>query len=223
MFRTIIVPLDGSAHAEAAVPYALAEARDHGAALVLVRVVARPEPCENTIGHGGPAPGPIVWPRAELVAAEGEAVRYLQDVRRRFGLGPGTTMVVMVGEPCRRLVAEIRRHPRPLVVMTTGDPAFSPTPHLSELAHRLLALGLAPVLAVRDATALTPCDSDVSLRVGDGEAVMDGKTVEGRDRSLIAGASGATRDCAAWPQVRADTGGRELVGGPAVFVEGGLA
>jgi len=159
MFETVIVPLNGSPHAEAAVPYAMDEAREHGAALVLVRVIPRPEPCLGLVKRGGPLPLVPTWSQAELRAAEGEAIRYLHDVRYRFGLGGRAQMVVAVGEPVRRLLAEIRRHPRPLVVLTTGDPDECAAPYLSELARRLLATGVAPVLAVRDQSSVLHAES----------------------------------------------------------------
>lgn len=150
MFDTIIVPLDGSPHAEAAVPYALAEARQHDAALVLLRIIPRPEPCLGVANRGGPPPLIPTWPRAELLAAEGEAIRYLEDVRRRFGLGGRAEMVVAAGDPLRRLLAEVRQHRRPLVVLTTGDPGVAPAPYLSRIVRCLLAAGTVPVLAVRE-------------------------------------------------------------------------
>jgi nucleotide-binding universal stress UspA family protein len=150
MFETVIVPLDGTQHAEVALPYAIAEARFHGAGLVLLRIIARPEPCLGVINHGGPLPAVPWWPPHELTAAEAQAGSYLRDVVCRYELGHATQLVTAVGEPYHRLQEEVRRHPRPLVVMTTGDPAESPPPYLSDVAHQLLASGEVLVLAVRE-------------------------------------------------------------------------
>ena len=49
MFETVIVPLDGSPHAEFAIPYAIDEARRHQAKMVLIHVIPRPEPCTSTV------------------------------------------------------------------------------------------------------------------------------------------------------------------------------
>ncbi|MEA2525997.1 MAG: hypothetical protein QOF73_3224 [Thermomicrobiales bacterium] len=148
MFATVIVPLDGSTHAELALPFAIDETGRHGARLLLVRVLSRPEPCIATRNHGGPAPVIPTWPPRELDDAERRSIAYLRDVCRRFGLGIDTRLVVAVGDPGARLLAEAGMHPRPLVVLTTGD-AANPRSPLSGLARRLLTADSIPVLAVR--------------------------------------------------------------------------
>ena len=109
MFDTVIVPLDGSPHAEVALPYAIDEARRHGAALVLVHVVPRPEPCTGTARRSGPLPWQGDWPAAEIAPAERAARAYLKGVVRRFGLDPGTKVRVAVGDPGVRLAAEVKQ------------------------------------------------------------------------------------------------------------------
>jgi nucleotide-binding universal stress UspA family protein len=54
MFRTVIVPLDWSPAAEAAVPYTAARASRHGATLALMRVIAG---ARHVIEQVGPARG----------------------------------------------------------------------------------------------------------------------------------------------------------------------
>ena len=148
MFGTVIVPLDGSSHAEIAVPYAVDEARRHGAALVLVRVIPRPEPGPGVRGSG-PAPRQPDWPPHEIAAAEQQARRYLRDVIKRHGLRPETATRVVVGDPRLRLAAEVAHHPSPLLVMTTGDATGGARPPLSTVAGSLMVGGVVPVLGVR--------------------------------------------------------------------------
>jgi nucleotide-binding universal stress UspA family protein len=152
MFATIIVRLDGSCHAEVALPYAIDEAGRHGARLLLVRVLPRPEPCVTARNHGGPVPFAPTWPRHELIIDERQAIAYLRDVCRRFRLGIDTLLVVAVGEPGARLLAETRHHQRPLVVMTTC-PVDDLRHSLSDLTRRLLTSNAVPVLGVRQPKA----------------------------------------------------------------------
>jgi nucleotide-binding universal stress UspA family protein len=147
MFATVIVPLDGSAHAEVALAYGVGEARRHDARLVLMRVIPFPEPWVRLDSHGGPAPLPMAWPPTELAAAKRQATAYLHEVRRRYGLGGDVSLVVAVGEPAKQLLAEVRRRPTPLLVLTTGETA--PHHQLSDVVHELLTAGTVPVLGVR--------------------------------------------------------------------------
>ena len=121
MFDTVIVPLDGTPHAEAALPYAIDEARRHGATLVLMHVIPRPEPCPSTVRRSGPLPQQVALPAQEITAAEQEASVYLQEIVTRYALDQGTRLCAAAGDPGVRVAAEAARHARPLVVMLTGN------------------------------------------------------------------------------------------------------
>jgi nucleotide-binding universal stress UspA family protein len=153
MYDTIIVPLDGSAHAEAALPAAIEEARRHRATIVLLHVVARPEApvADPHVQHGGPlrSAAVAVWCEAELTAATEAGRQYLESVRTRFLLSPLMVIRVVVGEPVRRILTEAGYWPRPLLVVTTGDDTGEHRTPLSEVARRLLVDGSTPVLGVR--------------------------------------------------------------------------
>ena len=149
MFETVIVPLDGSPHAELAIPYAVDEARRHQAKLVLIHVIPRPEPCMSPVRRSGPVPWQGEWPFEDLDSAKRNAQAYLQDVVTRFGLDPGTTLSVAVGDPGVRVTAEAIRHKRPLVVMLTGDRTRDASPPLSLVTRYLLIAGAVPVLGLR--------------------------------------------------------------------------
>ena len=149
MFSTILVPLNGSPHAEAALPVAVEEASRHNARLVLLHVIVRPE---QPPFPGGPRSGPFCHPApcnpGKLVEDEAHAVAYLTDIRQRAGLPSDTAVRLAVGDPAHQIRAELARWPAPLLVLTTGNCTTQPTPPLSEVARRLL-LGPVPVLAVR--------------------------------------------------------------------------
>ena len=148
MFETVIVPLNGSKDAEAAIPVACEEARRHGAQLLLVRVVPRPELAPSAVHRSGPLVVDPAWPVAELEAAMRETTAYLAELTERFALDPGTQAVVPVGDPYLRLLVEIERRPRSLVVMATEGSQIGRESVLSEMARRLFRAGAAPLLGV---------------------------------------------------------------------------
>lgn len=158
MFSTVIVPLDGSPHAEAAIPYAIDEARRHGADLVLIQIINRPEVCPAPVSHGGPAPTKPAWSAAEIEAETRQAERYLNDVVERYWLGSDTRRIVTVGDPTTRLLAEACTYDEPIVVMTTGDVTGGEKPPLSERARRLMVAGTVPVMCVRLPPAQCPAE-----------------------------------------------------------------
>ena len=156
MFETVIVPLDGSPHAEYALPYAIDEARRHQARMVLIHVIPRPEPCTSTVRRSGPVPWQGPWPEEEIEPAKRTAEAYLRDVVTHYALDPGTTRCVAVGDPGARVAAEAARHQRPLVVMLTGDCTRDACPPLSLVTSYLLIAGAVPVLGIRHLPLKTP-------------------------------------------------------------------
>lgn len=147
MFRSVIVPLDGSEAAESAVPVAQAEAGGHHAQLVLMRVVPWPEPPSFPRRHGGlqvahPAP-----PDPAIGAARREAMDYLHGLVARFNLALTTHRLVLVGDPYLRMAAEIARRPGSVVVVARENGPLVDTP-LGSAVQRILHHGLAPVMTV---------------------------------------------------------------------------
>jgi nucleotide-binding universal stress UspA family protein len=149
MFETVIVPLDGSPHAEFAIPYAIDEARRHQATMVLLHVIPRPEPCPSSARRSGPVRWEGEWPFEDLYEAKRDAEAYLRDVVTRFALAPETTRCVVVGDPGVRVAAEVTRHEQPVVVMLTGDSSRERRPPLSLVTRYLLMASAVPVLTVR--------------------------------------------------------------------------
>jgi nucleotide-binding universal stress UspA family protein len=158
MFDTIIVPLDMSRHAEEALPFAIEEARHHDARLVLLQVIPRPELPETStqIHRGGPAPKAQVWPERALADATAVADTYLRQLTRRYDLAPDTVTRIVVGEPARRIRAEVDAWPWAMIVLTTGDCTDHPRTPLSEVARQLLVSGEAPILGVRHIAPSSP-------------------------------------------------------------------
>jgi nucleotide-binding universal stress UspA family protein len=163
MFDTVIVPLDGTPHAEATLPHAIDEARRHAATIVLVHVIPRPEPCANPVRRSGPLPWQGEWPCEDIEEAKRDAYAYLRGVAARYALDPEPPLRVAVGDPGVRVAAEARRWPRPLVVMLTGDRTRRRRPPLSPVTNYLLVAGAVPVLGI-----LPPSRSDAPSRSASG-------------------------------------------------------
>lgn len=174
MFATILVPLDGQTPAETAVPYAVAQARAHQARLILMHVVARPEPCGPAGQRGGPVPRQPDWCADQLENATAEARAYLSDVVARHALPSTTTLHVATGDPAARIRDKAAQHPNCLLVMTTGDLAARETElsaslrstssraRLSNVFLRLSAGGHAPILSVNPAARLADASPAVA-------------------------------------------------------------
>jgi nucleotide-binding universal stress UspA family protein len=147
MFRTIIVPLDGTGAAEAAVPYAAEEAQRHGAQLVVLQVISQPESSREA--RGGPLPIVYVYPEEARDCPHNLARRYLCSVVDRYQLEMKTIISIDIGDPYLRLEAAIERYPAPLVVMAVPAPSRDRTSVLAASLAGLLRETPAPMLVVR--------------------------------------------------------------------------
>lgn len=149
-YRRILVPLDGSPRAEAALPLALAVARAHGSELLLLHVVPRPE---------ASCPCPLECAEQELdqrlVDRNARAAdAYLKTVRRRFmDDSLRVRMVVAVdgdvrGEILRRIAED---HVDLLVASGHGRGGHTELP-LGSVASFLVEHTTIPMLVVREQT-----------------------------------------------------------------------
>jgi nucleotide-binding universal stress UspA family protein len=103
----ILVPLDGSTTAEAAVPLALQLARAENAGVVLLMV---------TNVHPAPDPAPC----DPDVSPVRDAHAYLETARRHLASGyPDVSIVVWRGAPAAAIVAAAQEHRADRIVMTT--------------------------------------------------------------------------------------------------------
>ncbi len=109
MFRNILVPLDGSALAEAALPHAEALAAAFGATLRLLRVI----PVRR---RAGAAPLDIIDRRLGHVEADAYLNALALALRAR---GIPVETEVVEGQPPDRILESLRAHRHDLVVLTT--------------------------------------------------------------------------------------------------------
>ncbi len=138
--RTIMVPLDGSTRAEAAIPTAASLATDLGAQVHFVRVVERPLAMEDMTGY-------------LLAAAEEEAQLYLAKMAAEYSeLAPHT--FVLTGVPADALRAYIQVQGMDLVVLTSHGYGGLVRTAMGSIADRVIG-GAAPVLVLRSLAAET--------------------------------------------------------------------
>ncbi len=144
---TIMVPLDGTAAAEAALPLACGLAQALDARLRLVMVV----PTLETVA-GGQQPQATLLPgttRMLLEAQQDQAAAYLDDLGTRLHhAGIATMAEVRRGAPVAELAADAAEHADGLVVAATHGRAGLQAIWSTSVATRLLKRTNAPVLLV---------------------------------------------------------------------------
>jgi nucleotide-binding universal stress UspA family protein len=137
MLRILVVPLDGSALAERALPYAVRLARARGGRLVLVRVALAPPPTG------------FDWERQQLAEVE-EARRYLSGVAEKLStLGLPIETVTPYGRAAVQILETVEELEADGVVMAThGRTGLAHLTHGS-VAEGVLAKSAVPVLLIQ--------------------------------------------------------------------------
>jgi nucleotide-binding universal stress UspA family protein len=142
MFRSLMVPVDGSAFAEHALPPAVDLAKRTGATLHLVRVHQPPVL---------PAPeAPLIVDTGWLEALKAEERKYLADVQLAPMLADARVETALVeGFPSDALAAYARSREIDLIVMTTHGRGGISRFWLGSVADALVRQAGTPVLLVR--------------------------------------------------------------------------
>jgi nucleotide-binding universal stress UspA family protein len=140
--KTILVPLDGSVLAEAALTPAIDLAREHAAKLVLLRA---------TEAHGAG----LGDPTEAQVAAVRRAEEYLAGVRARV---PGDTLAgvdtsVWYGPPAEAIVEAARFRGADLIVMSSHGRSGLGRLVLGSVAETVLRASTVPILLIRPGQA----------------------------------------------------------------------
>ncbi len=156
MYRKILVPLDGSLFAEAALPLALEIVRKDEAELHLVTVVPTLPAMSPASSDQGPVKG---WFEEERVRAK----RSLDDMEsklREKGVAAPIHTRVLAGQPVAALDERIRKVEADLVVMTTHGRGRLERLWIGSVADGLVRSGPCPILLWRpreeDRTAPPP-------------------------------------------------------------------
>ena len=144
----LIVPLDGSAIAEAALPTAESLAATLRAEVVLVRAVPPPD---IALSPGGMSAAlfPTDWAMAER-----EASAYLERVAARLrAAGIVTTAIVRTGAPANVVAAVAEERGAALTILTTHGRTGLDRLMLGSVAEAIVRHGATPVLLVKPETA----------------------------------------------------------------------
>ncbi len=138
MFKTILVPLDGSPLAETALPHAIAMAKTFGARLRLLRAAEA-----DTL--------PGVDPTEAQVTVVGEAESYLRNVIERLAAN-GFRRVdtsVWYGSPVTAILEAARLREADLIVMTTHGRSGLGRLVMGSVAEAVVRGTTTPILLIR--------------------------------------------------------------------------
>ncbi|HEX5829900.1 MAG TPA: universal stress protein [Gemmatimonadaceae bacterium] len=152
MYRTILVPLDGSSFCEHALPPALTLARRSGAALRLVVVYSR-------IVRPFPVPEAASYDTRFDVQQLRDREAYVEALVHRLGTEEGVAasgVVLDETDVPRALDAEARRADVDLMVMTTHGRGGISRAWMGSVADELVRLAPKPILLVRPTSATSP-------------------------------------------------------------------
>ena len=142
-FQTILVPHDGSALADTALPYAVELTRTTGATLELLRVLEELRPIYDRTGRQ------LIWidpsdPRAELTSPDilGTAASMLAEE------GVEAKTIVRVGDPRQEIVAEAETLDKPLILLASHGRGGLSRLVMGSVASRVLQVAPCPVMMV---------------------------------------------------------------------------
>jgi nucleotide-binding universal stress UspA family protein len=146
MFKRILVALDGSELAEAALAPAIALAEKFGGEVILLRVTVA-----GLVGAGVPVLGPRPYFRGAVTGLqdEVEAAQYLEHIRRRWShTGVAIRTHLRAGTPAETVVAAARGEAADLIVMSTHGRSGLDRLVYGSVAEAVLRGAHVPVLLV---------------------------------------------------------------------------
>ncbi len=159
MFQRILVPLDGSARAERALPVAAQIARASGGSLLLVQVIKQPIDYS-----GGLSPVPLLTDRF-MESEMGAVENYLKAVAASPVLtGIVTRTDVSYGLPAQYLIGVTEVEGIDLVVICSHGRTGFTRWALGSVAHALVHQSTAPVFVLRQPDDLPPLETGHPLR-----------------------------------------------------------
>ena len=150
MFTTILVPLDGSEVAEAAIPHAMYVAKELGATVYLLHVHEPPDLTkEDVVLHPGKT--------QELLEHDREVVeKYLAVVAEKFRAeGINVHILVRPGAVTQTILEESWDLGVSLIIMATHGRAGLSRMFFGSKAMETLHFGMLPVLLVRPGVPVT--------------------------------------------------------------------
>jgi nucleotide-binding universal stress UspA family protein len=153
MYERILVPLDGSACSEAALPHARALAEKFGSELILLRVV-EPTPLPAPITTMAPMDGGL-WAAGAPALAEVEEAReenaeeYIEDVARRVGSTTPVVTEVDWGGAAHEIAKAAEAHHADLIVIASHERSGWERLFFGSTSEGLLHQARVPVMIVK--------------------------------------------------------------------------
>jgi nucleotide-binding universal stress UspA family protein len=170
----MVVPLDGSELAEAALPVARDLAVALAGRLVLVGVVPH-------VGLSAPTPrgAPASLAEQDFQQVQNEAHAYLESMARQLGSEVEAAIAVRSGEPAREIDREAEERGAAAIVMATHGRTGIFRALLGSVAGQVVHSGSTPVLLVHTAKS-PPGDRSGPPRIGWGMHVGDARSARGQ-------------------------------------------
>ncbi len=154
--QTVVVPLDGSALSELAIPHAVGVATALSANIVALRVTPTEGHYRHRISMIAPPPGTaqtfhLATPSELLAEDAATAAAYLADVKDRIAADRQieTTVEHIVSDDAAQTIVERASTQSSLVVMTTHGRGGLGRLMMGSVADRVIRHSNAPVLAIR--------------------------------------------------------------------------
>lgn len=149
MYRRILVPLDGSTLAEAAIPHAIGSARCFGASITLLRI-ATAIPATTAIDPLTATGADAVLALESVEATEQEAVDYLASVASRPEFqGIDVQTEVVRGSAAMEIVRRARAGDVDLIAMSTHGRTGLSRMVFGSVADQVLREAGIPILLIR--------------------------------------------------------------------------
>ncbi len=146
MFRRILVPLDGAARAEKAIPVAARLAKASGGSLVLLQVINTPLMERNEFMYE-----PAVLSQADIDTEISKATKYLTTLSLLDELeGIGVQTLIVVGTASPSIVSAIQNNNVDLVIMCSHGEKGLMRWVLGSVAQKIVRQSPVPVLVLRD-------------------------------------------------------------------------
>ena len=162
-YSSILVPLDGSARAEAAIPVALSIAQSQNARIVFVHAITDP-----TITQTQPNDSQILELRTQFIEQNRKlATAYLKRVKQRYtGTGIDINSSIVVGPDSRReIISAIATHSCDLIVLASHGVSGHTDVPSGDVAGFIVARSPIPALMMRESEIKPPHDTRHTAKI----------------------------------------------------------
>lgn len=152
MFRTVLIPLDGSPLAEQALPAGFALARAAQGTVILLRSLIPPHTLMPLVtdDYGW------LWPESARAEALSVILGYLEEVKHQYACpGCDVRLVAVEGDPATAIVDAAGSEPVDLIVMSTHGQGGWQRAVFGSVTERVLDASDRPVLVARSRLPIT--------------------------------------------------------------------